>query len=80
MKSPITSETNDAPTESPVSLLEQIMEAKETVSPELRAKQLRLLQILANAKVPSAAASVRAGSNDGSNGQAGQDETAGTKT
>jgi hypothetical protein len=74
------SETNDAASESLVTLVEQIMAARETVSPELRAKQRQLLQILANAGVPLAAASVRAGSSDESTGQAGQDETTGAKT
>lgn len=79
MKSPILSETNDAADESLVSLVEQIMAARETVSPELRAKRRRLLQILVEAKVPTNPGSVNAGSNDESTGQAGQDDTAGTK-
>jgi hypothetical protein len=74
------SETNDAPAESLVSLVEQIMAARETVSPELRAKQRRLLRILVEANVPAAPATVDATSNDGATGQSGQDTTAGAKT
>ena len=80
MKSPIMSETNDAVSESLVSLTEQIILARETVSPELRAKQRRLLRILVKADLPAASAAVDAGSNDESTGRSGQDETAGAKT
>ena len=86
MQSPILStqasmsETNDASTESLVSLVEQIMAARETVSPELRAKQRRLLRILVEATVPAAPATVHATSSDGAGGQSAQNKTAGAKT
>jgi hypothetical protein len=73
------SETNDAPTDSLMSLVEHIMAARETVSPELRAKQRRLFRIL-EAKVSAAPAPADATSNDGATGQSGQDKTAGAKT
>lgn len=63
---------SDAPTESLPSFVEQIMAAREAVSPELRAKQRRLLRILAEAKAPVDPASVDATSNDGATGQLGQ--------
>jgi len=46
-------------TESTVSLVEQIMAARETVSPELRAKRRRLLEILSGARGPEPSKSVR---------------------
>ena len=79
MKSLIMSET-EAVGESLVSLVEQPMATRETVSPELRAKQRRLLRILGEANLPAAPASADARSNEESTGQAGQDEPAGAKT